>query len=80
MGGLFVGRDIALTVPIDYNKYDLPILNEEVLRQHIITLAGDVGLRKRLGANARREWAEHYTAERMARETFEVYKELAAQF
>ncbi|CDN30530.1 Glycosyltransferase [Mucinivorans hirudinis] len=79
MGELFMGRDIALTVPVDYTD-DIPTLDTDVLKQHIITFAGDVGLRKRLGANARREWAEHYTAERMARETFEVYKELAAQF
>ena len=79
MGELFVCKDIALTVPVDYTD-DIPTLDTDVLKQHIITLAGDVGLRKRLGANARREWAEHYTAERMARETFEVYKELAAQF
>ncbi|CDN30446.1 Glycosyltransferase [Mucinivorans hirudinis] len=78
MGELFMGRDIALTVPVDYTD-DIPTLDTDVLKQHIITFAGDVGLRKRLGANARREWAEHYTAERMARETFEVYKELAAR-
>lgn len=79
MGELFVGKDIALTVPVDYTD-DIPTLDTDVLKQHIITLADDAKLRKRLGERARREWAEHYTAERMARETMEVYRELAAQF
>lgn len=79
MGEIFIGKDIALTVPVDYTE-DIPMLDTDVLKQHIITLATDGKLRKRLGERARREWAEHYTAERMARETMEVYRELAAQF
>lgn len=79
MGEIFVGKDIALTVPVDYTD-EIPTLNTDMLKQHIITLATDGKLRKRLGERARREWAEYYTAERMARETIEVYRELAEQF
>lgn len=79
MEELFVGKDIALTIPVDYTT-NIPKLDTDVLKQHIITLAADSGLRKYFGERARREWAEHYTAERMARETQEVYHELAAQF
>lgn len=79
MGELFVGKDIALTVPVDYTE-EIPTLDTDVLKQHITTLAKDGELRKRLGERARQEWTEHYTAERMARETMDVYRELAAQF
>lgn len=79
MGELFVGKDIALTVPVDYTE-EIPTLDTDVLKQHITTLAKDGELRKRLGERARQEWTEHYTAQRMARETMDVYRELAAQF
>jgi rhamnosyl/mannosyltransferase len=42
-------------------------------------LLGDAALRRRMGEAGRRRAAEHYTAERMAREVVEVYREALAR-
>lgn len=79
MRELFEDNGSALMVPVKNEGSDITI-DEDMLKNQLLRLVDDMELRNQLGARAYQEWHEKYTAERMARETFEVYKELAAQF
>lgn len=63
-------------VPISHIDEDICV-DKTVLARYIITLVKNEKLRKILGNNARKKWETHYTAKRMAKETFNLYRQVS---
>jgi rhamnosyl/mannosyltransferase len=75
--GTTLGTGVEYTNLHGQTGLNVPPRNADALAEAINALLGDPGLRQRMGEFARRRVYAEFHAERIAREEFELFQELA---